>query len=69
MIVTLNKKIKKRKINLIIPKRCNHDLIIPNYNNLGYNLIITKNNDYDIIIPNILTWILLCNNIMILILV
>ena len=29
-------------INLFINKRCNHDLIIPNYNN-----------DYDIIIPNI----------------
>ena len=53
MTITLNKKIKKRKINLIIPKRCNHNLIIPNYNQLGYNLIILKNNDYDIILPNI----------------
>ena len=42
MVVTLNKKIKKRKINLIIPKKCNHNLIIPNYSNLGYNLIILK---------------------------
>ena len=50
MAVTLNK-----KIILIIPKRCDHNLIIPNYNNLGYDLIIPKNNDYDIIIPNILT--------------
>ena len=31
----LNKKIRKRKINLIIPKRCNHNPIIPNYDNLG----------------------------------
>ena len=53
MAITLNKKIKKRKINLIIPKKCNHILIIPNYSNLGYNLIILKNIDYDIIIPNI----------------
>ena len=51
MAITKNK-IRKRKINLIIPKRCNHDLIIPNYNNLGFNLIIQKNNDYDIIISN-----------------
>ena len=50
---TLNKKIKKRKINLIIPKRCDHNLIIPNYSNLNYNLIILKNNDCNIIIPNI----------------
>ena len=50
MTVTLN-----IKINLIIPKRCDRNLIIPNYNNLGYNLIIPKNNDYNIIIPNILT--------------
>ena len=42
MSITLNKKIKKRKINLIIPKKCNHNLIIPNYSNLGYNLIILK---------------------------
>ena len=27
-------------INLFINKRCNHDLIIPNYNNLGFNTII-----------------------------
>ena len=40
MNATLNKKIKKRKINLIIPKRCDHNLIIPNYSNLNYNLII-----------------------------
>ena len=53
MSITLNKKIKKRKINLIIPKRCDHNLIIPNYSNLGYNLIILKNNDYDIITPSI----------------
>ena len=45
--------IKKRKINLIIPKECNHNLIIPNYDNLGYNLIILKNNECDIIVPNI----------------
>ena len=53
MAITLNKKIKKRKINLIIPKKCNHNLIIPNYSNLGYNLIILKNNDNDILIPGI----------------
>ena len=53
MIHTLNKKIKKRKINLIIPKKCNHNLIIPNYSNLGYNLIILKKNDNDILIPSI----------------
>ena len=53
MTVTLNKKIRKRKNNLIIPKGCDHNLIIPNYSNLGYNLIIPKNNDYNIIIPNI----------------
>ena len=50
MVVTLNK-----KINLIIPKRYDHNLIIPNYNNLGYDLIIPKNNECNIIIPNILT--------------
>ena len=49
----LNKKIKKRKINLIIPKGLNHNLIIPNYSNLGYNLIILKNNKYDTLIPSI----------------
>ena len=53
MAVTLNKKIKKRKINLIIPKRCDHNLIIPNYSDLGYNLKILKNNDCNIILPNI----------------
>ena len=53
MSITLNKKIKKRKINLIIPKGLKHDLIIPNYSNLGYNLIILKNNKYDTLIPNI----------------
>ena len=53
MSITLDKKIKKRKINLIIPKRLNHNLIIPNYDNLGYNLIILKNNDNDIVVPNI----------------
>ena len=53
MAVTLNKKIKKRKINLLIPKGVKHDLIIPNYSNLGYNLIILKNNDNDILIPGI----------------
>ena len=53
MSITLNKKIKKRKINLIIPKGLNHNLIIPNYSNLGYYLIILKNNDIDIIVPNI----------------
>ena len=53
MTHTLNKKIKKRKINLIIPKGLNHNLIIPNYNNCNYNLIILKNNDYDILIPSI----------------
>ena len=40
MAMTKNK-IRKQKINLIIPKRCNH------------NLIILKNNDYDVIVPNI----------------
>ena len=53
MAVTLNKKIKKRKINLIIPKELKHNLIIPNYSNLGYNLIILKNNGNDILIPSI----------------
>ena len=53
MAVTLNKKTKKRKIKLIIPKRCDHNLIIPNYSDLGYNLIILKNNDCNIILPNI----------------
>ena len=53
MAVTLNKKIKKRKINLIIPKRCDHNLIIPNYSDLGYNLIVLKNNGCNIILPNI----------------
>ena len=53
MSVTLNKKIKKRKINLIIPQEIIHNLIFLNYNNLGYNLIIPKNNDCNIIIPNI----------------
>ena len=50
MVIT---KFKKRKYNLLIPKRCNHGLIIPNYNNLGFNLIIPKNNDYDIILSHI----------------
>ena len=53
MAITINKKIKKRKINLIISKKCNHNLFIPNYSNLGYNLIIPKNNDYNLIGPNI----------------
>ena len=53
MAVILNKKTKKRKINLIIPKGLNHNLIIPNYNNCNYNLIILKNNDNDILIPSI----------------
>ena len=53
MAVTLNKRIKKRKINLIIPKGLHHNLIIPNYSNLGYNLIILKNNDHNILIPSI----------------
>ena len=53
MSITLNKKIKKRKIDLIIPKGLKHDLIIPNYSSLGYNLIILKNNDYNLIVPNI----------------
>ena len=52
MTITKNK-IRKRNINLIISKRYDHDLIIPNYNNLGFNLIIPKNNDYDVIVPNI----------------
>ena len=52
MAITKNK-IRKRKINLIIPKRCDHNLIIPNYSNLGFNLIILKNNDYNLIVPNI----------------
>ena len=53
MTHTLNKKIKKRIINLMIPKGLKHNLIIPNYSNLGYILIILKNNDYDILIPSI----------------
>ena len=53
MTHTLNKKIKKRKIDLIIPKGLKHNLIIPNYSNLGYNLILLKNNDYGILIPSI----------------
>ena len=53
MSITLNKKIKKRKIDLIIPKGLNHNLIFPNIYNLSYDLIILKNNEYDIIIPNI----------------
>ena len=53
MAVTLNKKIKKRKINLIVPKGLKLNLIFPNYSNLGYNLIILKNNDNDILIPSI----------------
>ena len=53
MTITLNKMISKRKINLIIPKGCDHNLIIPNYDNLNYNLIILKNNDCNIIIPNV----------------
>ena len=52
MVITKNK-IRKRKINLIIPKRCGHNLIIPNYSNLGFNLIILKNNDYNLIVPKI----------------
>ena len=36
-----------------IPKGLNHNLIIPNYDNLGYNLILLKNNDNDIVVPNI----------------
>ena len=52
MVITKNK-IRKRKIILIIPKRCDHNLIIPNYIDLGYNLIILKNNDCNIILPNI----------------
>ena len=51
MTITINKKVEKRKINLIIPEKCNHNLIIPNFNNLGYNLIIPKNNDYNLIVP------------------
>ena len=53
MIPILNKKIKKRKMKLIIPKGLNHNLIIPNYSDLDYNLIILKNNDCNIILPNI----------------
>ena len=53
MSITLNKKIKKRKIDLIIPKGLTHDLIFPKYNILGYDLIILKNNDYNLIVPNI----------------
>ena len=52
MTHTLNKKIKKQKINLIIPEGLKHNLIIPNYSNLGCNLIILKNNDCKIFIPN-----------------
>ena len=36
---TLNKKIKKRKINLIIPQSLNYNLIIPNYRNIDFNII------------------------------
>ena len=53
MNYTLNKKIKKRKVNLILPKGINYNLIFLNYNNLGYNLIIPKNLDCDIILPDI----------------
>ena len=53
MSITLNKKIKKRKINLIIPKGLKHNLINPNYSHLGYNLIILKNNEHNILIPSI----------------
>ena len=42
MAITINKKIKKRKINHIIPKKCNHNFIFPIYSNLGYNLMIPK---------------------------
>ena len=45
MIPILNKKIKKRKMNLIIPKGFNHNLILPNY-----NCIILKGNYNDIIL-------------------
>ena len=48
-----NKQLKIKRINLIIPSGCNHDLLIPNYNNHNYNLIILKNNDFDIVIPNV----------------
>ena len=51
MAITKNK-MRKRKIILIIPKRCDHNLNIPNYSNLGFNLIILKNNDYILIVPN-----------------
>ena len=51
MAITKNKT-RKRKINLIIPKGCDHNLIIPNYSNLDFNLIILKNNDYNLIVPN-----------------
>ena len=55
MAITKNKNRKrKRKIDLIIPRRCDHDLIIPNYSNLGFNLIILKNNDYDVLVRNII---------------
>ena len=52
MAITKNK-IRKRKFNLIIPKRCDHNLIIPNYSNLGFNPIILENNDYNLIVSNI----------------
>ena len=52
MTITKNK-IRKRKINLIIPKKCDQNLIILNYSNLGFNLIILKNNDYNFSVPNI----------------
>ena len=51
MAVTLNEKIKKQKIDLIIPKWFNHNLIFPNYINLNYDLIILINNDCNIIVP------------------
>ena len=40
-------------MSITLNKKINHNLIIPNYSNLGYNLIILKNNDYDILIPSI----------------
>ena len=53
MSITLNKKIKKRKTDLIILKDLPYDLIIPNYDNRGYDLVILKNNECNLIVPNI----------------
>ena len=50
---TLNKKIKKRKFDLIRPPGLPYDLIFPDYNGRGYDIVVRKNNDRVIIVPNI----------------